>query len=163
MLENDLYLNSQETVLNGKLTINKDEFVAQGKIDEAMAVVNSLDLAQMNDKLINFYGWSKEDVALMHDYYNKWLVLHACYPELATAPSIKLDEYWHMHILDTRKYMEDCQLIFGEYLHHYPYFGLEGDSDDLSKGFELTKKLFKNHFGHELIGKANPCSSTGCR
>jgi len=163
MLESNLYLNSQETVLNGKLTINKDEFVSQEKIDEAMAVVSSLDLVQMNDKLINFYGWSKEDVTLMHDYYKKWLVLHVCYPELATAPSMKLDEYWHMHILDTKKYMEDCQFIFGEYLHHYPYFGLENDSKNLDSGFELTKILFMKHFDHNLTGLANPCKATKCR
>ncbi len=163
MLKNNIYLGTNEVALNGKLEIVENEFVSQEKIAESMAVVNSLDLAQMNEKLINFYGWSKEDVTLMHDYYNKWLALHACYPELAIAPSAKLDEYWHMHILDTKKYMEDCQLVFGEYLHHYPYFGLENDSENLDSGFELTKTLFLKHFGHELTGLANPCAATRCR
>lgn len=99
----------------------------------------------------------------MNGYYKKWLIIHACYPELSTAPSEKLDEYWHMHILDTKKYMEDCQFVFGYYLHHYPYFGLEGDKDNLNMGFELTRKLFQHHFGHDLVGVANPCASTSCR
>jgi len=146
-----------------KVSIQDSELVSDNKINEAMAVVNSIDFEQMDDKLVNFYGWSKEDVSLMNGYYKKWLVIHVCYPELATAPSVKLDEYWHMHILDTQKYMEDCQMVFGKYLHHYPYFGLEGDSDNLNSGFELTKKLFKHHFGHDLTGVANPCSSTACR
>jgi len=158
------YLNtSDKVVLNNKVELSSEEFVSQDKINEAMAVVNSLDFAQMDDKLINYYGWSKEDVTLMNDYYKKWLVVHVCYPELATAPSTKLDEYWHMHILDTKKYMEDCQLIFGKYLHHYPYFGLENDIKSLDAGFELTKKLFMKHFGHELTGLANPCKATKCR
>lgn len=152
-----------KNVLHENVKLELDEFVPQEKIDEAMAVVNSLDFSQMNDKLENYYGWSKEDVVLMNDYYKKWLVIHACYPELAIAPSAKLDEYWHMHILDTQKYMEDCQLVFGRYLHHYPYFGLEGDKEDLNKGFELTRKLFMHHFGHDLTGPANPCASTSCR
>lgn len=146
-----------------KLVIQDDELVSQAKIDEALALVNSLDFEQMNDKLVDFYGWSKEDVSLMNNYYKKWLALHVCYPDLATAPSAKLDEYWHMHILDTQKYMEDCQLVFGKYLHHYPYFGLEGDKEDLNKGFELTRKLFMHHFGHDLTGPANPCAATSCR
>lgn len=146
-----------------KVNIENDKFVDQNKIDEAMAVVNSIEFDQMNDKLVNFYGWNKEEVSLMNDYYKKWLSIHVCYPELATAPSVKLDEYWHMHILDTEKYMEDCQMVFGRYLHHYPYFGLEGDKDDLNAGFELTKILFEHHFGHSLTGLANPCSSTACR
>lgn len=162
MLEKTLQLN-QNSLLNKQVNINNSKFVSVNKMDEAIAVVNSIDFNQINDKLINFYGWSKEDVSLMNDYYKKWLALHDCYPELTTAPSAKLDEYWHMHILDTKKYMEDCQMIFGKYLHHYPYFGLEGDKDDLDSSFEVTKKLFKHHFGHELTGLANPCAATKCR
>ena len=161
MLAQHSYTNNKK--INLKVTIKENEFVSQDKIDEAMAVVESLDFDQMNDKLVNYYGWSKEDVSLMNDYYKKWLAIHACYPELAVAPSAKLDEYWHMHILDTEKYMQDCQLVFGHYLHHYPYFGLEGDKENLDSGFETTRKLFKHHFGHDLIGVANPCAATGCR
>ena len=164
MTKKDLYLsNGEEAILNAKLELSSEEFVSQEKIDEAMIIVDSLNFIQMNEKLVSFYSWSKEDVSLMSDYYKKWLVIHACYPELKTAPSMKLDEYWHMHILDTKKYMEDCQIVFGEYLHHYPYFGLEGDKADLDSGFELTKKLFQHHFNHGLTGLANPCSSTACR
>lgn len=162
MLETNI-ANSIRQSVPVKVSIAESEFVNSQKIDEAMTIVESVDFSQMNDKLINFYGWSKEDVSLMSDYYKKWLVLHVVYPELATAPSVKLDEYWHMHILDTQKYMEDCQMIFGRYLHHYPYFGLEGDKHELDNGFQLTKKLFKHHFGHDLTGLANPCSSTACR
>jgi len=146
-----------------KVNIDDKKLVSQAEMNEAMALVSSLDFKQMNNKLVDFYGWAKEDVSLMNDYYKKWLALHVCYPDLAIAPSIKLDEYWHMHILDTQKYMEDCQLVFGKYLHHYPYFGLEGDKENLDSGFELTKKLFQHHFGHSLTGLANPCSSTACR
>ena len=146
-----------------KVSIQDNELVNQAKIDEALALVNSLDFEQMNSKLVDFYGWSKEDVSLMNDYYKKWLAIHVCYSDLATAPSAKLDEYWHMHILDTKKYMEDCQFVFGKYLHHYPYFGLEGDKENLDKGFELTRKLFMHHFGHDLTGPANPCAATSCR
>ncbi len=161
MVEQNLYTNQPTETL--KVSVSEDEFISQEKIDEAMAVIKSLDFEQMNDKLENYYGWNKEDVVMMNDYYQKWLAIQAAYPNLATAPSAKLDEYWHVHILDTKKYMEDCQLVFGYYLHHYPYFGLEGDKEDLNAGFETTRKLFKHHFGHDLIGVANPCSSTSCR
>ena len=156
-------LKKQRQNLSIKVNIEESEFVSSETMEKAMEIVNSIDFDQMNDKLVNFYGWSKEDVSLMSDYYKKWLSIHICYPELATAPSMKLDEYWHMHILDTEKYMNDCQVMFGKYLHHYPYFGLEGDKENLDAGFELTRTLFKHHFGHDLTGVANPCSSTACR
>jgi len=162
MLEQQLHTNAPQS-FELKVEINDNELVSQEKIKEAMAIVSSLDFSQMNQKLENYYGWSKEDISLMEDYYRKWLAIHVCYPDLAVAPSEKLDEYWHMHILDTKKYMEDCQLVFGYYLHHYPYFGLEGDKENLNSGFETTRKLFKHHFGHDLVGKANPCAATSCR
>lgn len=155
----------QENNINEKcnfgLTI--DRFVSQDEIDKAMAVATSLDFTQMNKKLVDVYKWSESDVEVLHDTYMKWLALQACYPDVAFAPNVKLDEYWHTHILDTQKYMEDCQFVFGRYLHHYPYFGLEGDADDLDTGFNITKKLFKHHFDQELTGVANPCSSSSCR
>ncbi len=162
MLEQHLYSSSTDS-LSLKTEISSEEFVSSDKINEAMTLVNSLDLKQMDDKLVNFYGWAEEEVSLMNDYYKKWLAIHVAYPELAIAPSVKLDEYWHMHILDTKKYMEDCQLIFGHYLHHYPYFGLEGDKENLDSGFETTRKLFQHHFNHDLLGVANPCASSSCR
>lgn len=37
-----------------------------------------------------------------------------------TVPNKQIDEMWHEHILDTRKYSDDCQTVFGYYLHHTP-------------------------------------------
>jgi len=141
----------------------KQYFVSKNEMSEAMARVNILNFEQMNDKIADSYNWSKEEVSLMSDYYKKWLALHICYKNVSIAPNERLDQYWHMHILDTRKYMKDCDIVFGKYFHHYPYFGLEGDKQALSDGFDLTNVLFENHFSHTLVGKGNPCSSTGCR
>lgn len=146
-----------------KIDLDDSLFVPTKEMDNALSVVGSLDFTQMNNKLVSFYGWKEDQVLLMHDYYKKWLALHVCYPSLATAPSMRLDEYWHMHILDTEKYMADCQIVFGKYLHHYPYFGLDGDKTELDNAFEMTNKLFEKHFGHRLTGTVNPCSSTSCR
>ncbi|KZL20708.1 hypothetical protein PsAD2_01196 [Pseudovibrio axinellae] len=35
-------------------------------------------------------------------------------------PSKAVDIVWHTHILFTAKYFEDCNDIFGHYLHHRP-------------------------------------------
>jgi len=163
-MKNKISVNTDENIeFNNKLEISSEEFVSQIKIDEAMAVVNSLKFNQMNNKLINEYGWSKEDISLGNKSYKRYLVLSACYPELKLVPTVKLDEYWHMHILDTKKYMEDCQLVFGRYMHHYPYFGIEGDGDYANKCFILTKKLFIKHFGDEISGQLSGCGSHGCK
>lgn len=162
MLSGNVVTQNTSAVLGAQLA-SQVSFVSAEEMSSAMELVSKLDFTQMNNKLVSFYEWSAEMVALMDNYYKKWLAIHACYPELATAPNEVLDNYWHMHILDTKKYMNDCQEVFGQYFHHYPYFGLEGDSSDLNDAFNLTNQLFEHHFGHTLTGKANPCKSTACR
>ena len=139
------------------------KFVSQAKIDEAMALANGINYKKINAKLENYYGWSKEDITATNTLYKEWLALQICYPDVDLSPNKKLDEYWHMHILDTLAYTQDCLLLFGQYLHHYPYFGLEGDAGALEEAFELTNKIYVHHFGHALKGAANPCGSTSCR
>lgn len=143
-----------------------NEYASDEQIDAARELVNSLEFFQQNDKLINISGWSTAEVLAIENIYREWLILHAVYDEnICLAPNKKLDEYWHYHILDTKKYMEDCQHVFGKYLHHYPYFGLteEENQEFLDRGYALTQKLFMKHFGHELTGNLNRCSSQGCR
>lgn len=141
-------------------------FAEDSKINEAMELVNQLDFIDQNATLISYHGWEKNKVLETEVIYKKWLTLHKAYnQEIVIAPNKQLDEYWHFHILDTRKYMQDCDFVFGGYLHHYPYFGLS-DADaahDLEVAFQLSRDLFMKHFGHDLIGASNRCSSTSCR
>lgn len=134
---------------------------SQESVDAALAKVSAIDLSKINAKLEKHLG--KDQVDMMCDIYRKWLALHMCYPNAELTPSKLLDEYWHTHILDTKAYMNDCEKLFGSYLHHYPYFGLEGDADARDAGFELVSALFKKHFNLELTGVAGPCSSSDCR
>lgn len=148
------------------ILLNQDRFVSDTQIEKAMQLVNRLDFTEQNSTLISYYGWEKDKVFATEAIYRKWLVLHKVYnQDIALAPNKQLDAYWHFHILDTQKYMKDCEHIFGGYLHHYPYFGI-GDAEtkkDLDVAFQLSRNLFIKHFGHDLIGDANRCSSTACR
>lgn len=159
-------LNTSNQACRLKLEVNSDEFVSQSKIDEAMSVIDSLDFKPISFKLEKEYGWSRESLDRAVPLYKQWLVLQLYYSELSFAPSELVDEYWHMHILDTRKYIEDCQFVFGYYLHHYPYFGLTEveNAETLKKGFDLTKRLYQHHFGHSSLGMGDyKTASCGCR
>jgi hypothetical protein len=71
------------------------------------------------------------------------------YPNVPIVPNREIDQVWHQHILDTSKYDEDCQMLFGRVLHHFPYFGIRnaGDRQDLNAAFGETQELFQKHFG----------------
>ena len=75
------------------------------------------------------------------------------YPDQTIVPTKDIDIFWHYHILDTRKYMEDCDKIFGSYFHHFPYFGSRGKEDkaNFEKTFLIAQESFKKHFGESPI------------
>lgn len=99
------------------------------------------------------YGWTLEQVQIIAEEYKKYLALCLENPDLSIVPSGMVDDFWHLHILDTRKYAEDCQHVFGYFLHHFPYFGMRGEEDakNLSQAWNETCDIYEQRFG-----KANP-------
>ncbi|MGI9392214.1 MAG: glycine-rich domain-containing protein, partial [Parvibaculales bacterium] len=95
-------------------------------------------------------GWSFKYATNVEQEYRRFLKLCRDYPDTGIVPSNVVDKMWHMHILDTRKYLQDCEQYFGYFLHHFPYFGMRGeeDSQNLDKAWLETKTLYANHF-HE--------------
>lgn len=93
--------------------------------------------------------WSESTCDLAEIEYRKFLSLKKWYPKQPLVPSKLIDKFWHEHILDTKSYMEDCEKVFGYYIHHYPYFGIYGEDDqkNLQEAFNDTIKLYETHFG----------------
>jgi hypothetical protein len=55
-------------------------------------------------------------------------------------------------MLDTRAYIRDTQVIFGYYLHHFPYFGMRDDRDkhELQVAFAEMEDLYRREYGEEI-------------
>jgi len=80
--------------------------------------------------------------------YKRFLTMRKHFPKIEIAPSPLVDEVWHMHILDTRQYMKDCDQLFGSYLHHAPSFGSSKQEkqemgDRYTKTLQVYESLFK--------------------
>ncbi|HEX4814596.1 MAG TPA: hypothetical protein VFV66_17790, partial [Nonomuraea sp.] len=99
--------------------------------------------------------WTDEVIAGAELDYRRFLALNLLRPSTSLSVNKILDEYWHQHILDTRKYAADCEKIFGRLLHHYPYFGLgdEGEWQENLDQFAATRLLWEEAFGVELVGE----------
>lgn len=115
-------------------------------------ILLALDLGPIKFKLASKDdgpGWSVVKVTRVEAEYRKFLTLCAEMPGEQIVPSKEVDEMWHTHILDTAKYAEDCDTIFGYFLHHFPYLGLRGDEDAraLVAASERTKHLYRERFG----------------
>ncbi|CAN5371543.1 hypothetical protein BH11PSE11_BH11PSE11_31800 [soil metagenome] len=120
--------------------------------EQIIADVLALDLDPIKFKLMDpeeGQGWSREMADRMEVEYKRFHILRTRYPDVPVTLDKAVDEFWHAHILDTRKYTEDCQRIFGRYIHHFPYFGLRGaeDAANLAAAAVKTRELYRAEFG----------------
>jgi|SRR5579871_6061091 len=116
--------------------------------------IQTLDFSQIIDKLVDHMGWARGHAVEAAELYKKFLFLQRKYGHLYTLPpSEDIDEFWHMHILDTKRYRKDCEVIFGRILEHYPYLGIDESTnfEDLERAFGKTHELFALEFNKERI------------
>lgn len=109
-------------------------------------------------------GWAPEVCDAVEQEYRRFLALKRAYPNREIVPNRAVDRFWHQHILDTQRYGEDCNQVFGYFLHHYPYFGIFGpeDAKNLKDAFSETAALYEQHFGESYDAAAARCR-TQCK
>src|SRR5580704_18061394 len=115
----------------------------------ALDRVSQLDFTMLRRKMTEEQNWTSEFCEEVESLYRKFLALNARYPDRKICPTGPIDTFWHAHILDTRAYARDCELVLGDYLHHFPYFGMRGPDDQaqLEKAFHESVEMFIIHFG----------------
>ena len=126
-------------------------------LNAATSLVAQLDFTLQTRKMTSVMGWSTQAVELMEAQYKKFLALSAALQliksDTVLVPNRPIDEFWHAHITDTEKYHNDCMLVFGQYFHHFPYFGIQGDEDKLSWEAESMagSSIWREAFGEDLF------------
>lgn len=113
-------------------------------------------------------GWSQDEALAAVEEYRRFLFLTVT-SKAVIVPTKFVDAVWHTHILDTMKYMDDCERLFGFYLHHFPYFGMRGQEDkaNLQKAFADAAAIYESAFAspyHVGINGAScgTCGSNAC-
>lgn len=114
------------------------------------------------------YGWTLEFTLAVAEEYRRYLTLCVENPDLPVVPSNYVDDFWHLHILDTEKYLDDCETFLGYFLHHFPYFGMRGPEDaaNLTAAWMQTRELYVRRFGpipEEYWPLSNRCPNCGKR
>jgi hypothetical protein len=109
------------------------------------AAIQAIDLTPLRTAL-RHHRLTTEQIEYIEQKYRRFLFLCGTHAR-AVIPTQDVELLWHPHILDTMKYREDCQEVFGFFLDHYPYFGLNGDQIELQTAFEWTCAIYENTFG----------------
>ena len=124
-------------------------------VEQVMAAIHALDLESVKIRMMDpelGEGWTREYAEGIEQGYRNYLTMLAKYQDHAEdiLLSKDVDEFWHTHILQTIKYSEDCESVFGTYLHHNPHVG-ERKPEDLQKRAALaeeTRRLYRQEFGN---------------
>jgi hypothetical protein len=140
---------------------------------KALDRVSVLDLSDIRLKLadpVEGNGYSPEHLDLMEQEYRRFLAMHIAYPDAEVVPCHIVDEMWHAHILDTIAYRRDCEAVFGEFLDHYPYFGLrsEEEAQELDSAYADTLTIYESEFGTPpdgtwIAADAARCTRKNCK
>lgn len=136
---------------------------SQQKTPEQMIdAIFKLDLDPIKLKLMDKregHGWTRAEADRHELEYRRFLALLAKFPDQVVAPNTNVDKFWHAHILDTMKYAEDCENVFGYFLHHFPYFGMrdEEDAANLAQAARNMQRLYQQEFGEAGAQDAGYC------
>jgi hypothetical protein len=129
-----------------------------------LRAIDELDFERIKAKLMHRHGGTATSEAIdrAEGGYRQFLKLAAKYPDFPVVPSEAVDEFWHMHILDTQRYAADCARIFGYIVHHDPYMGIDGPEDEvrLLEAAERSNALWAQEFGDAAAASAYCIRST---
>ena len=139
--------------MNASIVVTESAIpILSQSLSQSMDDIQTLDLSMIKLKLQDTEegpGWTANRCDTVEVDYKRFLALKRAYPHVEIVPDKEVDLFWHQHILDTEKYAGDCEVLFGTFLPHYPYFGMRGEEDyaRLCAAFSETQALYEQHFG----------------
>jgi len=123
-------------------------------VEQVMAAIRALDLEPIKLRVMDpelGEGWTREYAESIERAYRNYLIVLVKHPEDIEEIVVgkDVDEFWHTHILHTMKYTEDCEKVFGTYLHHSPDIGGRAPAEIERKAalVEKTRRLYQQEFG----------------
>jgi hypothetical protein len=123
-------------------------------VDEVLCAIQTLNLESVKLRVMDpelGEGWTRDYAESIEAAYKRYLVMQVKYPDDAEniLLSKDVDEFWHTHILQTAKYADDCQNMFGNFLHHNPHVGKLSPAmqEKRAKAAEKTRQLYEWEFG----------------
>jgi hypothetical protein len=113
-------------------------------------------------KLTKDNNWTRPEYKEAEEEYIRFLTLRMLHPSVSIAPTELIDTVWHAHILNTEAYHNDCNIMFGKYLHHVPHLEKEA-SEENSDSFDNLIRLFPLvHDRNVIMSKAARCEGKAC-
>ena len=128
--------------------------------------------SRINEETLELIRWkmnnssesslNEGEVEIAIDEYRRFLILKIENPRENLAPTKLMDKAWHIHILDTKRYAEDCEVMFGRFLHHHPSYNdldPKARQDTLIRASGRMSSLYSERFGHDPLDASAGCNT----
>jgi hypothetical protein len=120
--------------------------VAEAALQELFA--GDQRMRQIIARAAEKYGWDRAQTEEAAREYRRHLLLRYLHPGLRVAALNKAgDLLWHEHIIDTEKYRQDCDRIFGAVLDHQPFYEASNVPPEQDPDLQEAGKLYEHEFG----------------
>lgn len=80
--------------------------------------ISGMDFSEVEAQLVTGQAWTAERAANTLKRYRRFLYLKITMPDDHASPTRAIDDFWHQHIINTRRYGSDCYQLAGRFLHH---------------------------------------------
>ena len=129
--------------------------------EQVISAIQALDLEPIKLKVMDpelGEGWTREYADSIELAYKNYLTMLVKFQDDMQDITLSkdVDEFWHAHILQTMKYADDCQRLFGNFPHQNPHTGPRTPADVEKKAAlaEKTCRLYQREFGHAQANSA---------
>jgi hypothetical protein len=112
--------------------------------------VAKIDLTKVMQHVAEDTGLPAATLARAEEMYRQFLTLKAMNKAQMLVPPKLVDLVWHAHITFTRQYMSDCDMMFGEYLHHEAATSEDEEAAYSSLYDSVTVASYRREFGVDL-------------
>jgi hypothetical protein len=109
--------------------------------NELRNIAENFDLSDVINRYIQDYSVSSDIAELHAREFLRYLVVSQSFPSLEFPMAGPADDFWHVFLIFTRKYLLICEKLSGKFLHHEPVtnYSLSEKQDALSQyNFFLT-------------------------
>lgn len=125
-------------------------FAEKGEIQNKLSYLQDFDMSRERDEMLYEPKFKLRHglIPLVELEFKRFLSLRLLFPnpDFAFSPTLPVDLMWHCLIIDTMRYFEICNNLYGEYLHHRPLDPLYvAASAGLSLGY--TKQCLAAAYG----------------
>jgi hypothetical protein len=93
-------------------------------------------------------GWDRRQTEEAVREYRRYLLLRYLHPGIRIAGiNREADLLWHEHIIDTDKYRQDCERIFGGVLAHEPFYDEPDFPPEQDPALQDASRIYQQEFG----------------